>query len=231
MARAGQLPQRWKHRAGALLLALSSVALHAGWAEPPPPPSLEGLLAHLAASPGLRARVEEQKHISLLREPLVSRGTLAFVPPQLLIRVMDEPGFSRLVIDADEFRYQAEGAEGRVEIRAHPPLRALVDGMRQLFAGDADALAKSFETAWQADAADPMAWRLTLRPREAAMREYVSRLEVAGRGFELQELRVVESGGDETRMRFHDVDLRHVFDTEEISQLSGSAVEPGSADR
>ena len=63
------------------------------------------------------------------------------------------------------------------------------------------------------------------------MREYVSRLEVAGRGFELQELRVVESGGDETRMGFYDVDLRHVFDAEEISQLSGSAVAPGSADR
>lgn len=226
MARDGQFSRRGKRGATAALLALA--ALGAAPPQPEGTPSLDTLLAHFAAGPGLLASVEEEKHLSLLREPLVSHGTLAFVPPSLLVRVMREPVPSRLVIDADTLRYEVEGEEGSVEIRAHPMLRALVEGMRHLFAGDVEALRSVFEVAWLADPGDPMAWRLELRPREAAMRGRVTRIEVSGRDWDLQALRVIEVGGDETRMRFSDVDARHDFDPAEIAELLATV---GGTDR
>lgn len=231
MARAWQLSDRWKRGAAALLLVLAGGVLSRASPEPQGTPSLEALLGHFAASPGLRAAVEEEKHISLLREPLVSHGTIAFVPPGLLVRVIDEPVSSLLVIDADGLRYEADGQQGALEIRAHPMLRALVDGMRHLFAGDADALRSAFEITWAVDAEDPMAWRLDLRPRDEATRDRVSRLEIRGRGWSLGTLRVVEAAGDETLMRFSDVEMHHVFDEAEIAELLASVTGTGNADR
>ena len=213
------------------MLALASVLLLGASAEPLRPSSIEMLLARFAASPGLRARMEEEKHISLLREPLVSEGTLAFVPPHSLVRVVHEPVPSRLVIDAESLRYEAQGEEGRIDVRAHPTLRALAAGMRQLFAGDADALRSAFEVTWREDARDPLAWAFELRPREALMRERLVRIEVSGQGWSLTAMRVVESDGDETRMRFSDVEMRHVFDAAEVDELTGFGTVGKGADR
>ena len=193
MARGRQLSQPWKRGAATLLLVLAGAVLGRASPEPEATPSLETLLARFAASPGLRASVEEEKHISLLREPLVSHGTIAFVPPGMLLRVIDDPVSSLLVIDAEGLRYEAEGQRAAFEVAAHPMLRALVDGMRHLFAGDADALRSAFEITWALDAEDPMAWRLDLRPRHAATRDRVARLEIRGRGWTLGTLRVVEA--------------------------------------
>ena len=112
MARAWQLSDRWKRGAAALLLVLAGGVLSRASPEPQGTPSLEALLGHFAASPGLRAAVEEEKHISLLREPLVSHGTIAFVPPGLLVRVIDEPVSSLLVIDADGLPTSCEPVAG-----------------------------------------------------------------------------------------------------------------------
>ena len=112
------------------------------------------------------------------------------------------------------------GRRRRIDLGTQPELRAFVEALRLVLAGDLESLQARFETAFQTGGpADPESWRLRLVPREGPLRAIVAEIEVTGTGGLISSLRVREVGGDETIDRFSDVDPARRYSEPEISRL------------
>ena len=116
----------------------------------------------MAGATGVVARFREEKRLALLSEPLESRGTLTFVPPNRLSRETSEPSASRLVIDGDRVFFRDAAGSDAVDLSASPIAREYVANFVVLFNGDLDALRRRYDPKFSADA---KGWRLVLTPR------------------------------------------------------------------
>lgn len=204
------------------LAVLGSLLPGAAAGSPPGPPTLEELMAGLGAMPGLSARFREEKHLTLLREPLVSRGAIYFAPPDRLARWVEEPVPSRLVVDGRGLAYSGDGETGHVPMDSHPMVGLFVHSLRMILGGDLAGLRRLYEIEYgPADAAGPEAWRARLVPLREPLRGTIAELRLRGRGVSVTEFGLVEAGGDETRMVFTDVDTDHRFGPEELALRFG----------
>jgi len=180
-------------------------------------------MAGMAGTSGVVARFHETKRLALLSEPLASRGTLTFVPPDRLVRVTTEPGQTRLVIDGDRFSFcDATGSEA-IDLSANPIAREVVSNFVVLWSGDLAELDRRYEPRFTSGAEG---WRLELIPRDARLREFVERVTLSGSGRAIERMEMVETGGDRTTTRFEDVETDVAFGDEELERIfspSGSA--------
>ncbi len=224
MARAGLA--RWLL---ATWLALGGPA-PAGSASPPERPAetgpgLESLLEHFSTMTGFSARFREEKHLALLREPLVSRGVVYFAPPRRLVRHVREPLASTFLVQGSEIVFGSADEMRSLDLTASPALRSLVDGIRLVLAGDLDALRESFRIEFEGDSGAPAAeatarpWRILLEPLHAPAREWIASISFSGRGRTPSELRVVERGGDQTVTVFTEVRADRRFTEDELATL------------
>jgi hypothetical protein len=180
---------------------------------------LERLMQGMASSPGVVARFTETKHLALLAEPLESRGTLYFIPPDRLVREVTRPGASRLVIDGGRLAIQDEAGGQEVDLAGNPIAREVIENFVALFAGDLAALERRYQVDFEV--ATPR-WKLRLVPRAAAMRRLIARVEIRGDGSGMRELAMFEQDGDRTETRLLEVDPRHRFTSEELRRLFGA---------
>jgi hypothetical protein len=181
---------------------------------------LELLLAGFAALPGLSAQFQQERHLSLLQEPLVSSGVLYFAPPDRLLQRVDEPVESALLVNGDRLTFSGPGGLRTIELDSHPFVRAFVDSARLLLAGNLDSLRETYGIGFEA-AGSPTAreWRIRLRPLTPPLVETVAAIEVRGRGQTLHQFRLEEVRGDETVTRFSGVDTTRRFDDGELAEL------------
>jgi outer membrane lipoprotein-sorting protein len=179
------------------------------------PPTLEALMRGMAGAPGVEARFHEQKQLALLSEPLESRGTLYFVPPNRLSRETSEPSRTRLVIDGDRFSFRDAAGSQVTDLSASPIAREYVANFIVLFNGDLDALRSRYEPHFRADA---KGWTLELDPR-GRLREFIERVTLVGHGRALDRMELVEAGGDRTTTWFEDVRSDRKFSDEELARI------------
>jgi outer membrane lipoprotein-sorting protein len=184
--------------------------------KPEQPPTLEALMKGMAGASGVVARFREEKRLALLSEPLESRGTLYFVPPNRLSRETTEPSRTRLVIDGDRFSFRDAAGSEAVDLSASPIAREYVANFIVLFNGDLDALNRRYEPEFSADAAG---WRLVLRPRGKPLSDFIERVTLVGRGRALDRMELVEAGGDRTTTWFEDVHTDRAFTADELSRI------------
>jgi outer membrane lipoprotein-sorting protein len=206
--------QRMRGRILPLVSGLLLTAHAAGAAEPAP--TLEELMAGMAETPGVEARFLETKEIALLSEPLLTRGTLAFVPPDRLVRTTTEPSRSRLVIAGDRFSFTDAAGGDAVDLSANPLAREFVDNFIVLFNGDLAALRRRYEPELRAEGAG---WELTLRPRHRPLSDLIERITLTGSGGALLRMEMLERDGDRTTTRFEEVKVDRRFTPEEIERL------------
>ena len=218
--------RRGPHSAGArafyLLGALLAMGLLAPSGVPaapsaPAPEALDRLIADLAAIPGLAAHFREEKHLALLEEPLVSEGSLYYARPDRLRRSVEQPIPSTLVLRGSELSMAAGGSARVIDLESQPTVRAFVDSFRLILAGDLTRLRELYDLELRAATSD--GWDLALKPRSPPLSDAIAAVEVRGRGRVLRELRVRESGGDETVTQFRDVDPARSFSERERDEL------------
>lgn len=185
--------------------------------------SLEALVARFRAMPGFSARFDEDKTIALLERPLRSSGRLAFVPPQLLVRRVEEPAASLLRLDGDELLWADGSGSERIDLGASPTARAFAHTFTDVLAGDLPRLRASYDISFRPEGADPTrpgsAWRLELTPRDADLARVIDGVSIRGHGVVPTRLEVREASGDVTVTRFHDVDSERRFEEPEITRL------------
>lgn len=205
---------------GIVLMALPILAEGpTGDPQPSPEGCLKRLLTAFAAMPGLTARFEEERHLALLRAPLVNRGELLFAPPNRLLWRVDEPTESAVLLEGGTISVSAEGEVRRIDLTTEPAIRAVVDGLLLLLSGNLDALAASYEpTALQVGSGDEP-WSIRLEPRLPTLKQVIRSIEMTGRGRRLASLRIVDARDDEVRTRFFDVNADRSFTSAEIDRL------------
>jgi hypothetical protein len=205
-------PASW----GFAALALAALAA----AEPATAPSaLESLARRFADMPGLEARFEEEKRLSLLLAPLASEGTLYYARPDLIARYTTAPAASSWVLRGDTLEVSGPDGVRSLDLAGVPALQPLLHALRSLLRGDLPALERVFEIAFDAPASADGPWKLRLTPREAPLRDVVSALEVEGAAGILSSLRIREVGGDETFERFSQVDPLRRFSEAERTRI------------
>jgi hypothetical protein len=180
---------------------------------------METLLGQFAAMPGLSARFREERHLDLLEEPLVNRGVLYFAPPDRLLRRVEEPVESTLLVRAGQLTLRSAAGTRAIDLDVHPVVRAFVDSFRMLLAGDLEALRASYRIVWTTESADPSRWQMRLEPLGPPLRDAIVSIAVSGRRAVVRELRVAEVGGDETVSHFSEVDTERRFSEAELARI------------
>ena len=174
------------------------------------PADIDALLAGLAKAPGLYARFREEKHLTLLQQPLVSEGSIYFTPPSRFARHTEKPIKSTMIIDGNRLQFgSTEGSHEEMNLGTNPVARLFADAFVMLLSGNRAGLEKIFKMQLTPEAAG--AWKLALTPRVAPMDKLIKELELRGRGLNLNELDVREANGDWTRTSFTNVDLNRRY--------------------
>jgi hypothetical protein len=182
-------------------------------------PELDEILRRMASTSGVEAPFEERKEISLLAEPLETRGVIYFVPPDRFARFTSSPGVSALVVTGDAVQIR-EGADGKpVDLSGNRVARVFVENFVALWSGDREKL----ESLYQAEFRGTRdAWEMRLVPRRPPLSEVLSAITLRGDRDSMRELLVEERDGDRTTTRFGATRTDRVFTPEELHQIFGA---------
>jgi outer membrane lipoprotein-sorting protein len=156
------------------------------------------LMALLAAHPPGRAHFDETKQVSVLDRPLQSSGELVFTPPDRLEKHVTSPGDERIVADRERLVIERGGRRQVLALAEHPGITALVEGIRGTLAGDRAALERTYALALSGDG---NAWRLTLTPKDAALRQLVASVTIEGAQARVQRVEIEQADGDRSLMQ------------------------------
>lgn len=156
-------------------------------------------MAALAAVRESRTSFTEEKELAALTSPLVSRGRLVYVAPAHLEKLTEAPAAESIVVDGDRLTYAkpAEGVRRTLDLDAVPELRGLVEAVRGTLAGDLPGLRRYYSVGLDGDLP---AWKLTLVPLDARIRNLLRAVAVEGTGASVARVVTTEADGDVSRM-------------------------------
>jgi outer membrane lipoprotein-sorting protein len=225
-------------RAGAILLAGALVALSPVAAAKPAagskpaaaaakaPADIDALLAGLSKAPGLYAHFREEKHITVLQQPLVSEGNIYFTQPSRFARHTEKPTKAVMIIDGNQLQFGNADGQESMNLAANPVARLFADAFVMLLSGNRAGLEKIFTMQLTPRPGAAGEWKLMLTPRVAPMDKMIKEMELRGRGLSLDELDVREASGDWTRTSFTNVDLNRRYTAAEQAKLFKLPVRP-----
>ena len=177
--------------------------------------TLEALMERMRRSVGVAAEFTERKELTLLSEPLESRGRLYFASPDRLARFTTSPVFSALIIDGDAVRFR-EGEDEELDLSGDPVARRFVENFVVLWSGDQGRLERLYRVELSAKGER---WQLSLSPRGAPLDRVIERIELRGDSQSLLEMEVRERDGDRTITAFGVVDVDRTFSPAELERL------------
>jgi outer membrane lipoprotein-sorting protein len=200
--------------AAACLLA---VALPLTAAEPVSP-LVQQVRERLADAPVLRGRFEQRKTLKGFKNPLVSRGDFLVAKERGVVWHTREPFESSLVVTRERLlSRQADGrVDTKVEARDEPGLRAVNEMLFALMAADLQTLAARFRIEGELQGA--AGWRLVLTPREAALAQWLARVELEGERF-VRSVKLAEAQGDASVIRFSEHAIAQSLSREEAARF------------
>ena len=188
------------------------------------------LLSAFSKMPGLEARFREEKHIALLAKPLESRGRLFFTHPGLLLRRVETPRPSEVIITGDSLRFRDATGEQALDLRTRKDIRPFVESLTWILAGNRKALESVYGVSFSAEtSATP--WQLTLKPKVEPLSRLVAHIRISGRGFAVAQIEVAETNGDKTLTQILEANPKRSFDAAEKAKLfgQGAAGDAGTA--
>jgi outer membrane lipoprotein-sorting protein len=181
-------------------LAAGFLAFGARAAEPVPPVAAQ-VRQRMSDAPVVRGEFEQRKTIKSFRNPLVSRGSFLVARERGVIWQTREPFASSLIVTRDRLlTRQADGkVTSQLSAKDEPGLRAINEMLFALVAADLQALAQRFRI--DGELLGPERWRLVLVPRDAALAQWVTRIELEGDRF-VRVVQLHEAQGDMSTIRF-----------------------------
>lgn len=156
---------------------------------------LAELGARLAARQPVSGAFVQEKHLRALPQPLVSQGRFELSAAEGLLWQLREPlAQDYRISERGIFRLDPDGWQ------AQPGQDAASQQSRLFLAvlrGDHSGLARDFELDLQGSAED---WQLEMRPRGALLKQIFSLIRIEG-GAEVEQIELLETQGDRTRLR------------------------------
>lgn len=186
----------WGHAVRTPLLALVL-----GWAglAGAQPITVAGLQRLLQDAPKRELRFHETRESPWLSAAVESSGSLKSSATMLEKRV-EQPRRETWRILDDRMQLTVPGSTDVKQFlfSQAPAVAALANALRQVMAGDLQALEKDFALA---PGGDERLWTLQLTPRRADIARFLKQLELQGTGVHLQVIVILESQGDRTTTR------------------------------
>lgn len=181
------------------LFALATLALPGG---PAPagaaePWTLADLMALMAQVPSSRETFTEEKYMDVLVEPIVLTGDLSYQRPDRLERHVRRPYEERLIVEGDRLTLETLDGKRKIALRRHPVIWGFVESIRATLAGDEAMLRKVYEISLEGSRGQ---WKLTLRPKDPQLAEYVTSIEIGGAGSRIGRVETREADGDRSVM-------------------------------
>lgn len=150
----------------------------------------------------LSARFEQTKHLSLMAEPLVTRGQFAFKQPDQILWQIDEP---KITVRIDrQGVHLPDLPKAESEVAELAPFSEMMRELSGMFTGSLAGVRGAFDVRAQGDAA---AIRVHLVPRKAQWQQMFRSLELAFAGPDLvmKTIHLDEALGDSLDIVFSDV--------------------------
>jgi outer membrane lipoprotein-sorting protein len=162
---------------------------------------------NLKASKTLQAKFVQEKHLSLFRDVLVSRGLLAFAVPSRLRWEITEPFHSLLLMNGSELaKYDFSGGKPRrLKLPAADALYEVMAQIAGLHQGKFGEEAKNYEL--QLYRGESV--RLVLVPKNKKMKQFIQGIEIKfSKTLDSVSSVVIREGGDDfTLITFGEVSL------------------------
>ncbi len=175
-------------------------------AQSAPITTVDALLTQLSGLQGIRAKYVEEKKIAMLKRPLRSEGTVLFAAPGLLLRRVEQPEKSAMLLDGEVLKVSDASGVRTIELGESPIVRHFVLTFVYVLRGDRSALEKLYTLSFKALEGD--AWQLELVPKQADLKRFVARAQLQGHGVIVDRMTLLEETGDSTVMEFSEVDPR-----------------------
>lgn len=186
---------------GAVLMSMWPA--HGGRAQSSSPSALPDWLAEAALrldnAAVIRGDFEQTKAIKGFKKPLLSRGRFLIARSQGIQWLTLEPFPSTLVVTRERLMTVTEGGVQQMDARQEPGLSAVNELLMAVLGGDLRALSNRFQVEGGLQGAQ--GWRMTLVPKDAALRRFIARIDMEG-GRHVQLVQLTEGSGDESRIRF-----------------------------
>ena len=164
----------------------------------------------------LRAAFHQEKRAAALTRPIVSRGRLTVARDLGVVWRIEAPLTMSVAYRSDAL-VEVDG-EGRRRVRPFSDNRAQAEVgrvIRALLAADFGALRQHFDAQGSADG---KRWQVDLVPRSPQLAQFVKSLQLAG-GVHVEQIVVVDGGGDTTLIRLKDFETPGDLDAEERALL------------
>lgn len=178
---------------GLILLAVLPAAVSAAsW-------DLKTLMEELAAQGVREEAFVEEKHISLLSQPLTFTGTLRYLSPTSFEKIIERPVSERYSVEDDVLIVvRGQDAPQRIMLSEHPLLLSFIAAIRDTLAGNQQALEQHYRLQLSGVRA---AWRLQLVPREPRLRSFVQVIYIEGDGGQINLIEIREANDDSSILR------------------------------
>lgn len=148
----------------------------------------------------LRGEFEQRKHLTGFRNPLRSSGRFVVARERGAIWETTHPFPSTVVVTGDRILSRAEDGSQDVLLDTSGSNQSAAGAMLvALLAGDIDALEEMFDL--QESPSSEGLWQLRLIPRQAGMRQVVSRIELRGDRY-VRHVILHEQDGSKTEIDF-----------------------------
>lgn len=181
-----------------VLLALALLWSAPAWAAEPGGWTTKELFDLLAGQQSARARFVEHRFLTIVIEPLVSSGTVAFERPGRVEKQTLKPARERLSLAGGTLTVEQEGrSRHSFDVSGDPALWALIEAFRATLDGDLASLEQHYGLGLDG-AVDK--WRLRLTPRNAEIRTRVEVIKIEGVRAHITSIEIRETGGDRTVM-------------------------------
>lgn len=160
--------------------------------------ALEALMRRLATRKTSTAAFREVKELSELTVALKSRGILYYKAPDLLRKTVTSPRRETYQVEGNLLTVFKSGErKGQFQLDEYPRLQAFVESIRATLAGDVDSLKRFYRVSIRGGKG---LWLLSLIPRQSSLAEVISRIDIQGRGIDLEVIVIEEPGGNKSTM-------------------------------
>jgi len=165
---------------------------------------LETVLVNVAVTPPARVAFREERHNSLLKEPMVVSGYLEYLEAGRLRKVIESPFEEAFLIDADQIEIERDGEIRKLPLKKIKFLKTMLGGIEAILAGETDHLVSVFryELSGTVDS-----WSLRLEPISNTASRHLAALSVTGDDKSVSSIRFELRDGEWHLMELMDVGL------------------------
>ena len=159
---------------------------------------LAELMQRLSARKTSTAAFREVKELSELTIPLELKCTLYYKAPDVLRKTVTFRRRETYSVEGNVLTLFRNGErQGQYALDQYPRLQAFVESIRATLAGDLASLRRFYRVSLRGDR---RLWLLSLLPRQSSLAEVITRIDIQGRGIDLEVIVIQETGGNKSTM-------------------------------